>query len=165
MLALIFYNRGYITAAVAIFLLFLAWRRGGQPEIAAAAALVGMMLSQYAYNLLDTAGMTIWHVSDYWDVEPAFVLIDGGCFLALSLIAIRANRIYPLWLAGFQLLALLGHAPRTLGPDIHPVAYYSFIYGPWYLELASLSIGIVAQIRRRRSPRYAAGTRSWRRSR
>lgn len=159
MTALLFHYRGTITSLFALGLLWLAWRRAGAPEIASAATLAGMMLSQRIYNLIDSGGATIWHLADYWTVDPVNVAIDAGCFAVLLTIALRANRIYPLWMAGFQLVALVSHAPRAISSTAHPVAYSIFVYGPWYLELGALSIGLAWQIRRARSGR---SYREWR---
>lgn len=135
--------------------LALAWLRGGAPE-RAAAAVVGSMF------LLDPAYHAIWGQETlYHRVNPGHLVIDLWLLLGLSAVALRANRIWPLWLVSVQILAVIGHLLRFLSAQVDPLVYALFTRDTSYLQIALLFVGIWLYRRRvREDPRY----RPWRTS-
>ena len=63
------------------------------------------------------------------------VLIDAAALAGFVWIALRANRVYPLWLASFQLMTLVSHVVRALSPSVATGAYAILIFAPSYLEV------------------------------
>ncbi|MGN6496625.1 MAG: hypothetical protein ACTHK5_04695 [Tsuneonella sp.] len=134
-------------------LAFAAWRWGGGPERATAAILVWFRLADWSYHGLFQQAL------DLTNIDLAHALIDFVAGIAAFAIALFANRIYTLWFAAAQLLAVLAHIARMLAVGIHPIAYAVMIMAPSYLQILLLAGGIWAHHRRvKRFGPY----RSWR---
>ena len=130
-----------------------AWRWGGAPERILSATLLWF-----------TVGDTLNHW--LFDVSTTFVTVDTGHlvidFVALAVsvtVALFANRIYPLWFAAFQALAMLAHLARDLVSEVSPIAYVVMYVGPSYFQIVILALGI--WFHRRRVRRHGP-YRSWR---
>ena len=76
--------------------------------------------------------------------------IDIAAGISFSIVALRANRIYPICLAGFQLAAIASHFLKSLAPTINGQAYGILIAGPSYLQTAIFLLGLSLHIRRQR---------------
>ncbi len=136
-----------------LLLALAAWRWGAGPERALAAILVWFRVADWAYHGLFAASLRLT------DVDLAHALIDVvGCFAAFA-VALHANRIYPLWFAAIQLLAVFAHLARALAVDILPVAYAIMFIAPSYLQIVILAVGLWRHHRRGR--RYGP-YRPWR---
>lgn len=83
-------------------------------------------------------------------VQWRLVWIDATLFAALLVIALRANRFWPLWVAAIQCLALAAHAARAFDPQILPMAYWWILGKLSYPMLVLLAMGIERHHRRRR---------------
>lgn len=129
-----------------------AFVRGAGPERAAAATILGMELTDRLNHAI--FGPKIELLS----IDIAHAVIDLGTFVAFLWIALRANRVYPLWLAGFQLIALSAHAAREVALDISQIGYYIMFVGPSYFQIMTVAIGTWTH--HRRVLRYGA-YRSW----
>ena len=121
------------------------WRWGGGPE----RWLIGVFIA--------TMVLPIYM---FWMIEPgrelgglrgaAYLLLDvvaAGLFVA---IALNANRNYPLWIAGFQLVAVGAHLVRLLELEVTPLALVVLITGPSYCQLLLLIAGFVRHVMRQR---------------
>ncbi|MGN6498596.1 MAG: hypothetical protein ACTHKM_00435 [Tsuneonella sp.] len=139
---------------VAFFALaFAAWRWGGGPERATAAILIWFRLADWSYHGVFQQAL------DLTNIDLAHALIDFVAGIAAFAIALLANRIYSLWFAAAQLLAVLAHIARMLAVAIHPIAYAVMIMAPSYLQILLLAGGLWAHHRRvKRFGPY----RSWR---
>jgi hypothetical protein len=139
---------------IAFFALaFAAWRWGGGPERATAAILIWFRIADWAYHGIFQQAL---HLTD---IDFAHALIDFVAGVAAFAIAVFANRIYTLWFAAAQLLAVLAHIARMLAVAIHPLAYAVMMMAPSYLQMLLLAGGIWAHHHRvRRCGPY----RSWR---
>lgn len=141
-----------LETAMLLLLAAAAWRWGAGPERAAASSLLVFVVVDPIYH---------WFVgrhANYGVVEVGHLVQDcivGGFLVA---IAMRANRFYTLWMAAFQLLAVLSHAGRSFSHSAAPLAYSILTYLPSYLLLVTLGIGILQHARHvRRWGQY----RSW----
>ncbi len=130
-----------------------AWRWGAGPERACATALLYMRFIDWPYHWI--FGLHVY-VSTV-DIGHAF--IDFTTAIALLVIALRANRVYPLWLAALQIVSFISHLAMSLSPVIAGLAYVILIIFPSYLELAILALGVY---RHRRRVKEHGTYRSWR---
>jgi hypothetical protein len=129
-----------------------AYWRGGPPERIAAAVIVGWILTDAAYHLL-------FGPSGFDTVDPVHVVLDGGELIAITALALRANRLWPLWAAAAQLVCVCGHLAAFIEPGGMTLAYWATTQTPQYIQLTALLLGAAAHTRReQRIGRY----RSWR---
>jgi hypothetical protein len=135
--------------AVTLYALF----RGGAPERSVAWVYLSMwMVEQILHTLTppEYAGMDPWHL--------AVALILWIAFLA---IALRAKRIWPLWIVSLETIVLIAHAAKFMDVSIHPRAYLTMQVASSYPILIALAVGTYQHQRRLK----ANGTDpSWRKS-
>ena len=126
---------------------------GGAPErIGAAIFLTGSVLT---YVALETSPI------DFRGVEVGVFIIDVVVFAAFVLLAVRANRYWPLWMSALLGLGVVGHLAMLLHPRVIPWAY-AVVLSIWsYPILLLLVAGTFAH--RRRLIRNGADP-SWTRS-
>lgn len=145
MLDFVFNNRAdlqYI-ASLVIGLAMLRW--GAGPERASAASFLAFIIAPVVVFRFTASGAMLF--GGYSGLYMLFDLIAFGAFMW---IALNANRTYPLWLAGFQLVAIGAHGVRALGDVISPIAYAILAIGPSYGQLLVMVWGLAAHIRRKR---------------
>lgn len=130
-----------------------AWRWGAGPERICAAALLVMNVADRIYHLLAGRG-TI-----YASVDIGHLVIDLAVAAVFITVALRANRVYPLWLSAFQLVSVISHFAREVNGTAAQLAYALMNYLPYYAILTILAAGIALHARRtRRLGHY----RAWR---
>lgn len=56
-------------------------------------------------------------------LEPGIFIVDALLFAALTDLALRSKRYWPLWMAGFQGYALVAHLARLVTPAVGPWMY------------------------------------------
>jgi hypothetical protein len=154
---LLYYTNAYRAPAqhcAAILLAGAAWRWGGAPErwltanfLATMVAPVYFMRFFYPERSPDSPFLSV------------FLLVDLIAAIMFISIAVKANRNYPLWIAGFQLVALGTHLAKLVGDGISSLALTILITGPSYCQLLLLVAGFVRHVRRER--RYGH-YRAWR---
>ena len=111
---------------------FAIWK-GGAPERFAAAFYWTAWLTTLFAN---PDGPTRWH-----SIEIGYLLIDLALLLALTWLAMKANRLWPMPAAALQLIIVLGHFAKALDPALLGSAYAIMsVFWP-YLQLSMLAIG------------------------
>lgn len=122
----------------ALLLAAAIWRWGGGPERWLIGIFLGtMVLPVYPIRWADVAVIDpdllfqIWFVID---------LIAAGLFI---FVALNANRNYPLWIAGFQVVALVAFVVQAMVDPVSPLAAAILIIGPSYAILVVLAGGFV----------------------
>jgi hypothetical protein len=99
---------------------FYVWRAGGWPEklaaLAQAAALCITVLSGFGSV---SGGFT--RLVDWW------ALADSLLAAILILIALRANRLWPILLAGLQVSATFAHLTKAVFEQMPPTGYAIFV--------------------------------------
>ncbi len=119
------------------------WRWGGAPERwLIGAFLATMVIPIYVGQLFGL---------DAVDLGPYAPPIITGDLVATVLfvgIALNANRNYPLWIAGFQLVAVVAHLVKALVPNVSELAYAIMVIGPSYCQLLVLIGGFVRHAQR-----------------
>lgn len=145
--------RAYIQYLIIFSLMAYAFVRGDGPEKEAGSILSGMVAMDVAYHLLfPESGV-------YDEIDIGHFLIDLTVLILLGRLAVRANRIYPIWMLAAQIISTLMHLDRGISPAIEPIAYAVLTRVPSYLQIMALGAGLIAH--RRRLRRF--GTyRSWR---
>lgn len=132
-----------------------ALRWGAGPERTCAATFFAMTFGDAAYHALVGLGpvygsVDIWHLT-----------IDLGAAVAFIGIALRANRIYPLWLAAIQLISVISHFAREVIERLPKLAYGLMTYLPYYAILFVAAGGLLVHARRRK---HHGPYRPWRSS-
>lgn len=121
------------------------WRWGGAPE----RWLIGVFLATMVVPL----HVARWLGLDAYALGPYTPMIAICDLVAMPLfvgIALNANRNYPLWIAGFQLVAVVAHLVKAVVGGISPLALAILVIGPSYCQLALLIGGFVRHARRER---------------
>lgn len=109
-----------VNTLVYLALLFGCWFyaewRGGPPErIGAAILTVGSLLT-FAALLSERAAV-------YRSLEVGVFLVDVATFLAFLVLALRADRLWPLCITALQIVGTAGHAVKLVDPQVLPYAY------------------------------------------
>lgn len=118
-----------------------AWIRGGWPErIGAVIMLMGSLLTLAVVSPLGER---------YRSVEVGVLAVDLVGTTCFILLALRANRFWPIWAAAFLGLHVIGHLGRWYaGPDIGRSAY-AIVMVLWsYICLAIIALGTFNHRRR-----------------
>ena len=114
-----------------------AFWAGGAPE--RATALVFLIAATASYLRPYTGSNA---------AEPQLALIDALTLVALTIIAVKANRFWPMYQSALQLLTLAIHGVKLVHPGL---AHWMYInaYGKLaYPTLALLAIGVLRHRRR-----------------
>lgn len=140
---------------IASVLLALAiWRSGAAPERWLIGVFIGTMVAPiYLFRVLGLGNPTFGPFAWLW------IGIDLFAAVAFIVIALKANRNYPLWIAGFQLVAISAHMVRGMVDAVSPFAYLILSVGPSYCQLLLIFVGFLRHTRRTR--RFGA-YRDWR---
>jgi hypothetical protein len=130
------------------------WRWGAGPERWLIGSFIGtMVLPVYMVWWLGLGAL------ETGPHAPIFMAIDMLAAVLFTTIALNANRNYPLWIAGFQLVAVGAHIVKTLVDSVSPLAVAVLVIGPSYFQIVLLAGGFFRHAQRqRRFGRY----REWR---
>lgn len=141
-------------ASLGLGLAMLRW--GGGPERAVAAIFTGVIMGPLiAFRLWATTGSMM-----FGELAPIYVALDVTALVGFVLIGLNANRNYPLWIAGFQIVAVGAHLVQGLIGSVSPVAYVLLAVGPSYCQLVLMLVGL---LRHRARIRRFGAYRDWRR--
>lgn len=142
--------------AAFVVLLCLSLVRGAAPERILSGTLVSMFLLDRVYHAI-VGGSIIWRHANF-----GHVAIDVLVLAIAFVVALHANRVYPLWIAGAQIIAMSGHLYRLVLEEINRYAYDMMTITPSYIELVAMALGIGFHMsRRRKQGSYPSWRRSW----
>lgn len=130
--------RALVWASTIIGIGLLAFWRGGRDERLA------------SYVLLAAWGLSVLLArTNFAQTEWGVLLIDAVLFAGLVAIALRSKRHWPLFAAGFHLLAIVTHIADTIDPAVEGWAYFTaeIIWG--YLVAFAVAYGAWTAPRRR----------------
>lgn len=140
--------RFWLTLIALLFLLVFALRKGGEPERFVVISLAIAFLAFLGVNELRGP-------YDFLAMDFVNSGIEAALFVALFLIALRANRWWTLFACALQLIILVAHLNRALGVQATPEVYWGMTSLPSYLQLLCIALGVFAHDRRtRRMGRY-----------
>jgi hypothetical protein len=146
--------RGDVQHLASVILAVAIWRLGAAPERWMMAIFIAaMVLPTRLFGLLGLGNPAFGHYA--W----IYVAIDIAAGIGFVAVALNANRNYPLWVAGFQLVAISAHAVKALVDTVSPLAYLILASGPSYCQLALIFGGFV---RHRMRLRVFGPYRAWR---
>src|SRR5262245_14901756 len=129
---------GPLLLAVCVYAFF----RGGSDErIVAATCLAGTAATLLAISPLNHR---------YTSVEEGLMLVDLGVLAGFVIVALRSERFWPLWVAGLQLTASIGHVLKGVEQDLLPRAYGAALQFWSYPILLILAVGTYRQHQRAR---------------
>ena len=81
--------------------------------------------------------------------RPRVTIFAASASLLFCVLAVRANRFWPIWVSAFLGMGVLGHLARWAGPDVLWYAY-AVVLTIWsYPILAIIAIGTFNHQRRR----------------
>ena len=130
------------------------WRWGGGPERGIAILFCGVLMAPLISFRLFGSGSMI-----FGNFAMLYVGLDTIALIGFVLIALNANRNYPLWVAGLQLVAVCAHMVRGFADAVSPLAYVILAIGPSYGQLTLMLIGL---LRHRWRLRRFGAYRDWR---
>lgn len=127
--------RFLLQVALVILVVLFALRKGGKPERQIALILFGMLAANTLYGLI----VGWW--SDYDQIPWYRVVLDCIGFGLILTVALRADRWWPLWVSGVQLLSVLAHLLRALDADLHPLVYAVMERWPYWMAIGLTGLG------------------------
>ncbi|MDR6144972.1 hypothetical protein QE363_000765 [Sphingomonas sp. SORGH_AS870] len=106
----------YLFLAVLVLCCAYALARGGPPERASALLQLGAFATDEAvHRLVDGRA--------YAALAVGSALVDLALLLALIVLASRCTRHWPLWVAGWQLAAIVAHLAKLIDPTMQATGY------------------------------------------
>ena len=130
---------------LAISAIVAGWRFGGAPERAAAGILAIMLAAPWIVKWLGSKSFST--------VDPTAFATDLVALVGFGLIALTANRYWPLWVSSCQLISVAAHAIRWLDVKVEPLVYAVMSGGPSYaISLLVLAGSYNYRRRRKRTP-------------
>jgi len=129
-------------------------RWGGGPERALAWGVSGLIVVDRFYHAI--WGNAVW--GNEW-TELYHTLQDGTLACVFLLIALYANRTYPMFIAAFQLISLIGHFLPFISGSISKLTTAIVIVAPAWGILFTMMVGFAFYQRRLRQ---TGPIRDWR---
>ena len=153
MLDFLIYYRGLFQHLLIFGLTLFALVRADGPEKFSSLTLSLMVLLDYLYHFIFPRGGV------YEAVEIGHLVIDTSALISFAFIAAKANRMYPLWLLGAQLMSVMMHFNREISEEMPGMVYLVLTRFPSYIQIIAMAVGLYCH--RRRIARYGS-YRSWR---
>lgn len=108
-----------------------SFMRGGAPErVGAAIIAIGSVLTYVAMSNPAT---------NYRSVEADAFVVDLACLVAFLILALRAERFWPLWITALQIIGIAGHAVKLADPGTIRQAY-AFALAFWSYPMLLLIV-------------------------
>jgi hypothetical protein len=120
------------------------WRGGREERIAAVACLAAWFVSPLVQDK-----------QNWLDPQWGMMGVDTGLFLALTILAVTTTRIWPLFAAAFQLVAVVVHFGMIADSELRALAYLRGLVIFSYLVLVALAVGALTTPKRDRRPARA----------
>lgn len=134
----------HVLIALVLLTLPISWLLGRGPERMIATAMTVVI----ALDLLCQKLAPFWTGTSA--LRPDQAVLDGVLLLGIGAVALRANRIYPLIMAGAALIAVIAHALRWIELFDGRFSYLVLITAPAYVMMAAFWSGLILHIRRER---------------
>ena len=129
---------------------YAGWKGGSPERVVSFLFSLWLLVGPFRKTLFPS----VW---DRLDI-PSFV-VDATLTFGIVLVALRANRVWPMFAAGFGLVAMLGHFSRAVELDGMQRAYWAMTEPPYVIISLVLVVG--TYLHRRRSAVFGS-YRDWR---
>jgi hypothetical protein len=131
-------NYPFVTL-LALTTLYALWAGGGPERVGTAV---------YALSVVVTHLALLMRSQHWLNLEIGVFIVDAVTFVIFTLIALRAERFWPIWVSALLGIALLGHLARFVMPDTYWRAY-AMVLAMWsYPILALMALGTFLHQRR-----------------
>ena len=147
----IWLNRATIQLGLVLLAFAASLLRGGRPELLISSMMLAVQVLDRVYHSIFSGGSKYLQYADGLKVDYGHLVLDLAALLAFVLIAVRANRIYPLWIGGWQIVVVVAHFTRAIMPSLHPVAYTTMEQAPYFFQICVLLAALLLQAIRARS--------------
>jgi hypothetical protein len=132
---------------------YIFWKGGPPERIGIGVAIVA--------SILTTASASTDLSVRFQDVEAGMFLVDVLTLLAFLLLALLADRFWPLWITGIHLIGVATHTAKLVSPQVVPWVYAS-TQALWSYPI--LLIIVIGAVRHRKRLRRFGADNSWRSS-
>ncbi|WP_374406275.1 hypothetical protein [Pelagerythrobacter sp.] len=117
----------------------LAFWKGGWPERSIAVIMVAWAAADFMlHNAFSHA--EIYEVVDLWHFT-----FDVTGFALFFVVALKADRIWPIWMCSLQFYSVAGHFIRMAAPEMYELVYAVFQRFPYWLEILLIIWGSLHQ--------------------
>ena len=100
---------------LALCSLYVFWRGGSPERVGMAVIVIG--------SILTTASSTANLGIRFHSIEMGMFIVDVVVLIAFVALALAADRYWPLWVAGLQLIGVATHTLMLTSPDMVPWVY------------------------------------------
>ncbi|MDQ8756448.1 hypothetical protein RCO27_09420 [Sphingosinicella sp. LHD-64] len=133
--------------------LYVFWRGGAAERVGMGIVVVGSILT----TLSASASLTV----RFHSIEVGMFLVDVAVFVAFAALALFADRFWPLWVAGLQLVGTLSHTLVLASSQVVAWAY-AVTQALWAYPI--LLIIVIGAARHHRRLKLSGADPSWTRS-
>jgi len=126
-----------LTYVLAGLVLLLGWKQGGTPERCAVLAIVAWLAVDPLYRL-------VFETPEFDRIDWALFVFDLALAGALTVIALHANRIWPMFAAAFSIIPVLCPFALLVNETVVRQAYWALEQLPLMFVLMALLIGTSA---------------------
>ena len=123
---------------VFLSLLFAMWCWGGGPERGLAIVFVSTIVAPSLMFQTLSDG-----IDDLGAFSLFFALADTAALIGLILVALNANRTYPILIAAFQVVAFSSHLVKGTVDQVSPGAHLVLAAAPGFCQVALLLVGLL----------------------
>ena len=132
-----------------IVLLITAFVWGGGPEKIAIG--IWLLMREIARYTAKDASKSIAATQEVWGgLNWNYFLLDCLLLVGFVSLALVANRRYVFWIAGAQVIVVMGHGVRVLSDDLTIFVYVLMVAGAGWMQIFMMTGGQIAHVRRKR---------------
>ena len=147
----IWLNRATIQLGLVLLAFAASLLRGGRPEILTSSMMLAVQILDRMYHAAFSGGSKYLQYADGFKVDYGHLVLDSAALIVFLLIAIKANRVYPLWIGGWQIVVIVAHFTRAIMPSLHPVAYVTMEQAPYFFQIFLLLAALLRHTSKTRS--------------
>ena len=119
----IWLNRGTIQFVVIGLLFLISVFKGARPEIAVSGFMLAVQIVDRIYHRLYAGGVSASSYSSGHEVDYGHLVFDVIGLFVFVILALKSNRVFTLWISGWQIICVIAHFSRSIMPHMHPIAY------------------------------------------
>lgn len=132
-----------------ILLLVTALIWGGGPEkMVIIIWIIVHEVVRFLQNYVDGLNMTF--EEEFAGANLVHLTGDSLLLVGFVTLALQANRRYILWIAAFQVIAIMAHGVRALNEEMTIFVYLLMVYGAGWAQIFLMTGGQIAHIRRKK---------------